>query len=229
MWTLWLHCRELLVLFKECRRHGEKDTLTTINKSAVHTTKSCFMRPGKTVAPISAQGSAVPLWNALFKIHWSLYKCLLPTCLDKCWLWIHPEGLNLSPFPWFTCASLYKLLVIKCFFKCDSVWLRRATAKLPPAPEEFPILLLTCFKIFYLLIFLLLFWGDFFSLSAWQCCSRPFPPQWKWRDIPALLLESRQLSCAWSRLEWETSVMPRNTSQEAAVGQHLVPLQGARG
>lgn len=76
----------------------------------------------------------------------------------KDWIWALFLGLPV--------ASLYKLLVIKCFFKCDSVWLRRAMAKLPPAPEESPILLLTCFKIFYLLIFLLLFWGDFFFFEC---------------------------------------------------------------
>lgn len=148
---------------------GEEDTLTTISKSASHTAKSCFMKPGKTMAPIPAQGSAKPLWNVLFKIHWSLDKCLLPTCLDKCWLWIHPKALNLSHFPWSTSGKSEQAFSNKILCKCNSVWLRRSMSKLPHPPKEFSILLFIYFKIFYLLIFLLLFLRDFF----FECLTAP--------------------------------------------------------
>lgn len=77
----------------------------------------------------------------------------------KHWIWV--------VFPWSTCGKSVHAFSNKMFCKCDSVWLRRAMAKLPYAPKEFSILLFIYFKIFYLLIFLLLFWRDFFSFSFW--------------------------------------------------------------
>lgn len=135
------------------------------------------MRPGKTMAPISAQDLAIPLWNTIpySKSTEALTNVSYPPAwtnvgcgpIPKDWIWAIFLGLPV--------ASLYKLFSNKILFKCNSVWLRRAMAKLPPAPGEFSILLFLCFKIFlfYLLIFLLLFFFFFFWVlySAATGCS----------------------------------------------------------
>lgn len=115
MWTLWLHWGKHLVLFKEGRWPGDTDTLTTINKSAAHITKSCFMRPGKTMASISAWGSATPSWMPYSKSTEALTNV---SCLPA---WTNVGcGSNLKDWIWavflgLPVASLHKLLVINCF------------------------------------------------------------------------------------------------------------------